>query len=305
MAPGNRVDLTIMQKRLSKIEKEDIVEKYLTGKYTLIQLGRDYLVSGEAIGYLLKKLKIKVTNSTSRKYSINHNYFDTIDGEHKAYWLGLLYSDGSNSQDVGLIRIGLQIADKEILEKFNIDIGSNKPLRIKELNKECPTLSDICLMSFSSRQLSDRLAQLGVHQNKVYTVKFPTEEQIPKYLLRHWLRGMWDGDGCSSLSYSKNRKTIRLSSCLVGTKDICLLVQKYLKNEININSSVRKTNNSEAYSLMLTGCRNVYLFYDWLYSDCELYMNRKFLKVKEHERIILDRIKVSKNLFNSFRGILC
>ena len=33
-----------------------------------------------------------------QKYSLNDDYFSVIDNEHKAYWLGFLYADGSLSK---------------------------------------------------------------------------------------------------------------------------------------------------------------------------------------------------------------
>ena len=30
----------------------------------------------------------------NKKYTVNENYFENIDNEEKAYWLGFLYADG-------------------------------------------------------------------------------------------------------------------------------------------------------------------------------------------------------------------
>lgn len=68
----------------------------------------------------------------AKKYTFNKNYFEKIDSEDKAYFLGLLYADGCNStsatQNHASIVLNLQEGDKEILEKFMKYINSNKPL---------------------------------------------------------------------------------------------------------------------------------------------------------------------------------
>jgi len=43
--------------------------------------------------------------------------------------LGLLYADGCNNVPRNAIHLDLQIDDREIIEKFSEDIGSNRPLR--------------------------------------------------------------------------------------------------------------------------------------------------------------------------------
>lgn len=53
-----------------------------------------------------------------RKYKLNENYFDKIDIEEKAYFLGLLYADGYifTLRSNKYVRLQLQKIDKHILE---------------------------------------------------------------------------------------------------------------------------------------------------------------------------------------------
>lgn len=44
---------------------------------------------------MLERLGIKTTYGNHyRKYTFNFNFFEKIDNELKAYWLGFLYADG-------------------------------------------------------------------------------------------------------------------------------------------------------------------------------------------------------------------
>ena len=47
---------------------------------------------------------------------------------------------------------------------------------------------------------------------KTFTLRFPTENQVPKELLRHFIRGYFDGDGC--VSFYTNRKTVMVNFVL-------------------------------------------------------------------------------------------
>ena len=55
-------------------------------------------------------------------YGINEDYFDVIDSEDKAYFLGLLFADGCNIRCGGkhIVRIRLQEKDKYILDRFKV-----------------------------------------------------------------------------------------------------------------------------------------------------------------------------------------
>src|SRR5688572_7157509 len=101
--------------RLSKEGKNIIIQEYLTEKYTCRDLERKYNIYFGGVWNLLKKEKVSINNDQSklqRKYNINHNYFDTINTEEKAYFLGLMYADGYNQQSLNRISLQLQDDDK-------------------------------------------------------------------------------------------------------------------------------------------------------------------------------------------------
>ena len=122
------------QRRLSHREKTELFAKYETGKFTAVDLAKEYPISSTAINGLLRRhgYKAKSQSELKRKYNIDETFFDVIDTEEKAYFLGFLYADGYNNTDRNSVALSLNEDDKEILEKFNNLLQSNKPLQYVE-----------------------------------------------------------------------------------------------------------------------------------------------------------------------------
>lgn len=212
------------------------------------------------------------------KYTLNHYYFDIIDNEHKAYWLGFLYADGYHQETRYRIKLSIQEKDDYILEEFRKDINSNKPIKTeKPKNINWQNMKTVQL---ASKYLSARLKELGIHQNKSFTVKFPTNKQVPDHLIRHFIRGYFDGDGC--IYHNSRYKTYRLS--FVGsvsfTNDLSKLIVKTYKIRTSFET---KTNNKNQtiQSINIKAKNSIKLLLNWMYKDATIYLHRKYDKCKE------------------------
>jgi len=187
-------------KKLNEEERCELLKDYPTLQYTAKQLSIKYNVSNSFVCKFLKRNGIKNvrynTNKLVRKYSLNDNYFDVIDTEEKAYFLGLLYADGCNLFDKNnnVTTISLQEKDVKILERFNYEIKSDRPLEFMYKNND--NHQNQYRLTMCSEQISTNLSLLGCTPRKSLTLKFPTEEQVPNHLIQHFIRGYFDGDGC-------------------------------------------------------------------------------------------------------------
>jgi hypothetical protein len=84
-----------------KLPEQEIIDAYLTG-ISSCKLAEQYGVSRWVIDDRLARAGVKhhKQGSLLRKCkNINEHYFDIIDTEEKAYFLGLLYADGCNHRD--------------------------------------------------------------------------------------------------------------------------------------------------------------------------------------------------------------
>ena len=292
-----------MSSKLTDKQKIEIVEKYSTGKYTCASLGREYCVSGSSINSLLRRRNVAINSdpsSTRRQYSLNEHYFDIIDTENKAYWLGWMYSDGCN--DKNSISISLQEEDREILEQLARDIDSTRPLVFISNNnkKDGYIRKPQWKIDITSKHMHHQLIKLGCPPAKSLILTFPNEKQVPNHLLKHWLRGMWDGDGtfCHWIGKSNLKyEHFHLESSIVGTENICYGIKDFIFNETGILTRVKAIKNKLVKRLKITKILDIYNFMLWLYSDCTIYMNRKYNKCNEIERLLYNSKRITGPIF--------
>lgn len=211
-----------------------------------------------------------------KRIGVQEDFFNIIDTEHKAYILGFLMADGSNDVVRGEVR--LQITDADILLEMSRSLKYLGNISIIEPRIEGHLKQ--YKLSICSKIISEALTKLGCTTGKTYHAKFPTCEQVPDYFIRHFIRGLSDGDGTITHSTGKNN----WSSRIVGTKDICEGLKKCIFEQINISSSVCPVNISQhhtTYAFTVGGKYNLKKYLDWIYKDCSIKLERKYLKYRE------------------------
>ena len=266
------------QRRLSHSEKSQLFEMYETGNYSGNQLTNYFPVSQVAINNLLRRngYDAKSASELKRKYPIQEDFFDKIDTQEKAYILGLLYADGWNQTERNVVGIGLKESDKEILDKITSLIQPTKPLgyyKKNKLKRGFENSQNEYRLVIANKRISERLVELGCGKAKTHNLTFPTEEQVPSCLIRHFVRGYFDGDG--SVSGDKQKQFN-----LVGTINFLLPLQQILIEELGFSKTKLdqryKERDNEIRSLRYCGINQCITFRDWLYKDATIYLERKY-----------------------------
>ena len=228
-----------------------------------------------------KEERVDLSNKNFFKYEINEDYFEKIDSEFKAYWLGFLYADGYNSYNGtrGVLELGLAKTDESHLCKFKDSLQSTSVIHNKKSkigNKEYESVKiNIC-----NKKLCEDLHNLGCVRNKSLILKFPKDNIVPKNLVRHFIRGYFDGDGCVHL----NLETKHFSVSFVGTLEFLETIQKIISKDTGI-SKVSIRNKGKAYQIQWSGVRNCHILYKYLYKDCNIFLDRKFEKFNSLYRL--------------------
>lgn len=140
-----------------------------------------------------------------RLYSLDHTYFDEITDERRAYWLGFITADGCVRHDEGrdILAVSLKAGDSKHLQTLCNDLGSDRPVLFSQRNEVS--------VLFNSGHLVGSLERLGVTPRKSGVVQ---PWVGPPELMRHYWRGLFDGDGC----IHKKRERQKWSLSIVGSK---------------------------------------------------------------------------------------
>lgn len=268
------------------------VHEYITNihnKPSLAKISRKYGTYPQTLSRILKKAGYTIINYQN-KTKFNECIFDSIDTEEKAYWLGFIYADGyiSNPDKQGInsyhFELSLKNADKEHLRKFNKFMEHEDPNHVKT-NIATTTLAPgktflRCRWAVNNRHLWETLNNYGCTPSKSHTLQFPNLSIFKdKKLIKDFIRGYWDGDGCISNSL-KGKHVMCIS--VLGTKNFLTNLRDNLP--LKAHCGIFGKNSEDTKVLTIHGKNAFYITY-YLYEGAKIYLERKYKKYKEYCRI--------------------
>jgi hypothetical protein len=210
-------------------------------------------------------LRINNVERGINKYNFNEDYFENIDSEDKAYFLGFIVADGCISEKSNSIKI-IQKETKVLYDfkryiDFEGDIFTSKNRNI----------SNITITSIKTK---NDLEKLGIHSNKTVVVKYP---DIPDNLQNHFMRGVFDGDGCISLRTDKrdNSQRGQVNICS-GSYDFIKEYYDKLVEYCNLSGKNKiRCPKGTYYVVDWGGLSDVENIYKFLYKDSTIFLSRK------------------------------
>ena len=261
------------------------IEEYInTSIYerSIPKLADKYGLNKKTITKYLKERNIEITN-THGKVPFNEEFFDNINTEEKAYWLGFLYADGYiSSRD---FRIGLSVSIKDIehLEKYGKSLDYSKGMNIvtshqfgsKDVHNKNGEIIQMCRTVITNEHMWKSLNSKGCMPNKSLILEFPEESIFSsKGLIRHFIRGYVDGDGTLGVyPHSKSNPNLEASLLIVGTKPFLEGVQKYLGID---GFLMQKPNCNELTYRLGYSTKKAEKVAEFLYKDSTIYLERKY-----------------------------
>lgn len=274
-------------------EEVETIKSMYDDKSSQTKIARHFKTRVSNISYILKELGFEKrytsdyytsTELGNRKYTLNQSFFENIDTQQKAYWLGFMYADGcvivrkgkTGNSKGATIQIALKREDDYHLRSFIRDLKGDMELDYpvaKLNNKEY----EVARLSFGSIQMANDLIKHGCTPRKSLTLDYP--ETVPDELMSHFIRGYFDGDG--SYVFSVTGEKDYLTSSVMGTEVFLKKLKTVLnENEINIGS-IYEDKRSNAVSLTISGRENIALLYNYLYKDANVYLGRKADKLRD------------------------
>jgi hypothetical protein len=145
----------------------------------------------------------EVVRRRARQRSPGASYFESICDESRAYWLGFIAADGWLAQEARDTRFGLQLAGRDA-EHLAL-LAGHLDLRVR------PAAEDHVVIKSGNAALVHDLRRAGITERKSSNPELVLAlERCAAALRRHFVRGLFDGDG-SAFEASSGRRVLELS----------------------------------------------------------------------------------------------
>jgi len=255
---GNKISLgnkerylSFIKGNLSKLSQREIARRSGIGKTTVNRWAKE-------IGFKFQK------------HTVNENFFDNFN-ENSSYILGLICSDGNISwnpkRSYRALTITASEKDKNHLENIRKILSSTRPLLYSRKTKSYRLI-------VNNKKICQRLIDLGIKPKKSLSIRFP---HIPKDQLKHFIRGVIDGDG--NIRYVKRKRSPYFEITLAsGSKLFCEDLIKSIRENCEIDANTRKIGKN-TYMVQYSCSRGEKLA-NFIYSNANLFLERKYLPYK-------------------------
>jgi len=209
-----------------------------------------------------------VGKSNARKYCLLEDFYSYgVNTEAKAYLLGLLYSDGwvSTSKPTSYT-VGFGSTDLELVEIVAGILESNH--HIREVKSKKASYKRMYELRLDSKVLVSDLIALGCVQRKSHILTYPSD--LGPDMDRHFIRGLWDGDGSvKHTRIAEGKPYLRLS--LVGAKALLEGVRSVVETKLNVIGHII----THGAVFRLSYGKGAKLLYDYLYANSTYSLSRK------------------------------
>lgn len=248
-------------------EQEEICKDLYKKGITIRKIAKQLRTRTKNVSESLKKsgLRVSAKNCYRTNYKLNHSYFNEVNSDEKAYFLGFLYADGFVSKVSNVI--SLIINDLCILEKFREAIECDKPFYLNASHKKAITFS------ISSQEMKNDLIKLGCVYKKSLILEFPEENQVPKDFIWAFIRGYFDGDG----SIYKNNNHGQICIKFISSDKFCEKLKVFLESEgIKCGKLMKDAKHKEQTKYFrITGKENIDILRRKMYTVNGLALQRK------------------------------
>jgi hypothetical protein len=214
----------------------------------------------------------EVVRRRARGRSAGASYFRTICDEARAYWLGFIAADGFLCRETRGVRFGVQLAERDRGHLCVLAACLELPIRRSADGK--------VLIRSSNAALVHDLRRAGIIERKsTDDAIVSTLARCPASLRRHFVRGLFDGDG-SAFEAGNGRRVLEFSGHRLMLGRLRAMVSEELGVAWSELVSPSRAHPSFAtirwrHPLDLVKLR------EWLYADASVWLDRK--------RAVLDR----------------
>lgn len=240
---------------------------------SVLAISKKFNINSSVITRALKENNIAIRNNNEYKTkAVDRDFFEKIDTEEKAYILGFIYADGCITNHALQIKISKK--DIELLEKIKSILHSEHKIGIYTNNNGYGIGNEYCAIRIQDHKIENDLSLLGVVPRKTKKLSLPTNNQVPQNLLRHFIRGFFDGDGSV---YKHDIPCISFT----GTYEMLYGIKQEMQKITNTKANIYPYKNKDVFDYKVGGTSQMKKVYDYLYKDSTIFLGRKKNKFEE------------------------
>lgn len=272
-----------MSNKISEEKQIEIRNYYINNPISIKNLAKKFNISSPTAGKICKDIP-RWTKNQIFSPDLNESWFNNIDSEEKAYYLGFFITDGNvclTAKNAWICSLTQNEQDKYILEQWLKLIGSNR--KIGNDGRGCYQAAIV------SQTMAKDLKQYGVIPNKTDTTYLPS---LSLELMPHLIRGILDGDGSIEAHwhlFPDGRYRFKHKIAFSGSYQLMNDINTFLNQQLNlkIQKEVYQYNNKLLSEIQYTNYDDIEKIGDYLYNNANIYLFRK----KEKYDLIKERIK--------------
>jgi hypothetical protein len=248
--------------------EQRVIDYYITDRLSGKRIASTLEINVKTVFAILKRnnIKSRTLSESAMKYTCQDDFFNVINTEKKAYWLGVLFADGNITKKASKSgQIIFSSKDKEWVKLFLSDVGSNNSpnCEYQKLYKKY-----IWKAQITSAQMYNDLNNLGCTPTKTKTIRIPILEDE---LVHHFIRGYFDGDG--TVGAYKNLKN---NDWKILKSGFCSGSQKFIIDLLKIlpvkNKTIKESNECYITQHSLHDTLNLF---EYMYKDYTTCLERK------------------------------
>jgi len=255
---------------------------------TVQGLARRFGVSNPTVGNYLRKAGVHLTHKRRFRpvYSLNENFFADIDSPVKAQILGFICADGCLAESEKRVAISVAQQDEAYLEEMNKAMEHTKPIhrfvigmmKGPQTGRMYPAQVR-CSLILGRAKIYGDLLKLGLCPRKTWVdLSLPP---IRAELIRWFILGLFEGDGCITCSKKKTGSSVTLEWSVVASPTMLTQIAKYIEQHLAIPAP-NLAKKRGIHELRYSAEESVVRLMEWLYSEpTGLRMERKYNKWME------------------------
>lgn len=230
------------------------LENLFAGVYTSKQI-KNKLYRDKILILKVRKRKRRQFDGYLRTQH-DSNFFSIIDTPEKAYVMGFWVADGflSNTGTEHNYQVGFSSADKEHLELVRFLLKSDH--KIYSQGTSCWRLV------IGSKKLFSSLVSMGFDNRKSYSAIYP--DTIPLELTSHFIRGVFDGDGCISRQLRTKDKVPVVAIHFNGT----LALLEEINKRLPVQCKQIRQEKDSMWRICFTA-KSAKIVLSWLYQESD------------------------------------